>query len=94
LEGPVPTVTLLTKTDCDLCEHAKAVLERLAREIPLRVDVVDVASPIGQRLATEAGMAFPPTVLLDGQPVSYGRLSERKLRRALATAPRPTPPSR
>jgi hypothetical protein len=29
-------------------------------------------------------MAFPPAVLIDGEPFSYGRLSERKLRRDLA----------
>jgi len=28
-------------------------------------------------------MAFPPAVFVDGQPFSYGRLSERKLRRTL-----------
>ncbi|MGH9119880.1 MAG: hypothetical protein ACRD0A_19005 [Acidimicrobiales bacterium] len=35
-------------------------------------------------MAAAAGMAFPPGVLLDGEPFSYGRLSERKLRRELA----------
>lgn len=42
-----------------------------------------VAAP-GRAMAAAAGMAFPPGVLLDGEPFSYGRLSERKLRRELA----------
>ncbi len=76
--------TLLTKADCALCDQAKAVLERLANEGALDVDLVDLHSPEGQELAVSAGMAFPPGLLLDGEPFSYGRLSERKLRRELA----------
>lgn len=89
MDAPRRTVTLLTKSDCALCDHAKEVLERLAGEMPLCLELVDLASPDGERLAADAGMAFPPAVLLDGRPFSYGRLSERKLRRALAA---PAPP--
>lgn len=78
------TVTLLTTSACSKCDHAKEVLTRLSGEFALRVEVVDVGELPGQKLANEAGMAFPPGVLLDGRPFSYGRLSERKLRRALA----------
>lgn len=31
----------------------------------------------------KGGLLFPPGVLIDGEPFSYGRLSERKLRREL-----------
>ena len=78
-------VTLLTKGDCDLCEQAKAVLARISADSPeVVVEVVDLSSETGRELAERSGMAFPPAVLLDGEPFSYGRLSERKLRRALA----------
>lgn len=78
-------VTLLTKGDCDLCEHAKAVLARISADSPdVVVESVDLDSDAGRRLAERSGMAFPPAVLLDGRPFSYGRLSERKLRRAIA----------
>ena len=40
-------------------------------------------TPEGQAVATEAGLQFPPGLLLDGEPFSHGRLSENKLRRAL-----------
>lgn len=81
------TVTLLTKADCDLCEQAKQVLGRLGQEFAVGLEIVDLASERGQALAARSGMAFPPGVLLDGEPFSYGRLSERKLRRALERRP-------
>lgn len=80
-------VTLLTKADCDLCEQAKAVLARVAADTPLDVETLDLATDQGRALAERSGMAFPPGVLLDGEPFSYGRLSERRLRRALAATP-------
>jgi hypothetical protein len=45
----------------------------------------------GRRLAGEAWMVIPPGLLLDGQAFSHGRLSERKLRRALAARPKWAP---
>lgn len=77
-------ITLLTKPDCDLCDHAKVVLARVAADTALDIETVDVGSEHGRELAERSGMAFPPGVLLDGEPFSYGRLSERKLRKALA----------
>jgi thiol-disulfide isomerase/thioredoxin len=77
-------VTLLTQDDCAFCDAAKQVLARVASEYPLHVREVDLATAEGQRLATSAGVLFAPGVLLDGEGFSYGRLSERKLRRALA----------
>lgn len=77
-------ITLLTKPACDLCEHAKDVLARVAADTDIDVETVDVDSEKGRQLAERAGMAFPPGVLVDGEPFSYGRLSERKLRKALA----------
>jgi glutaredoxin len=76
-------VTLLTQTDCTLCEHAKQVLARVAADHPLTVSEIGLHTDEGRRLAAEAGVAFAPGILLDGQPFAYGRLSERKLRRRL-----------
>jgi glutaredoxin len=83
-------VTLLTQPDCSLCEHAKQVLARVAAEHPLQVTEIDLASTAGHELALTARVLFAPGVFLDGEPFSHGRLSERKLRRALA-AQQPTP---
>ncbi len=78
--------TLLTKEACHLCDQAKQTLERLAGEYDLQIEVVSVETPKGQAAATKAGILFPPGLLLDGEPFSYGRLSENKLRRALERA--------
>jgi hypothetical protein len=77
-------VTLLTQGDCAMCEHAKEVLARVGADHPLEVDEVALATPEGQELALRHGVLFAPGVLLDGEAFAYGRLSERKLRRALA----------
>ncbi len=76
-------VTLLTKGDCDLCEQAKTVLARLAQEYPLELSELTLDSEAGRELAGAAAAPFLPVVFLDGKPFSYGRLSERKLRKAL-----------
>lgn len=76
-------ITVLSKPDCHFCEDAKATLVRLAPELDLEVDVVELGSQRGQQLAVNSGLLFPPGILIDGKPFSYGRLSERRLRRAL-----------
>jgi hypothetical protein len=83
-------ITLLTQADCALCEHAKAVLARVGADHPLEVTEIDLASEDGRALAARAGVLFAPGVLVDGRPFGYGRLSERRLRRALSRLPAPT----
>lgn len=83
-------VDLLTQAECASCEDAKEILADLAQEFSLEVRTVDLASPEGRRLAAAGGVLFPPGILLDGWPFSYGRPSAKKLRRELArrAAPR------
>lgn len=76
-------ITLLTTATCELCHQAKSVLERISLDVDIDVEELDVASDRGRALAEQAGMAFPPGVLIDGQAFTYGRLSERKLRKKL-----------
>jgi glutaredoxin len=86
----VTAITLLTQADCSLCEHAKGVLARVGEDHPIEVTEVDLASEHGRALASRAGVLFAPGVLVDGRPFGYGRLSERRLRRALGRlAPEP-----
>ena len=77
-------ITVLSKRDCHLCDHAKATLERIAPELGLEVEVIDLASERGRSLAAGAGIPFPPAILMDGAPFANGRLSEPMLRRELA----------
>jgi hypothetical protein len=77
-------MTLLTQADCAMCEHAKQVLARVGGDHPLEVREIGLATLEGQELALRHGVLFAPGVLLEGESFAYGRLSERKLRRALA----------
>jgi glutaredoxin len=92
-EGPndarsVVAVTVLTQSDCGLCEDAKEVLQRVGHDpqlsVRLSVAEIPLGSEHGRKLAVEAGVLFAPGILLNSQPFSHGRLSERKLRRTLA----------
>ena len=76
-------VLLLTQ-DCACCEQAKDVVRRVSADVPLAVDEVDLSTDLGTALAQEAGVLFAPGVFVDGLFLSHGRLSERKLRKALA----------
>ncbi|MDP9352127.1 MAG: thioredoxin family protein [Chloroflexota bacterium] len=76
-------VVLLTQENCAYCEQAKELLGRLSAEYPLTVTILDLGSTEGQALAARGGVLFPPGVFLDGEPFSYGRPSERQLRREL-----------
>ena len=73
-------VLLLTQENCGFCRQAKEILDRLPVEYGLAVSTLDLDSPEGQVLAERSGMLFPPGIFLDGEPFSYGRPSERKLR--------------
>ena len=77
-------IVVLTKGDCDLCEHAKATLGRLGAEFTLDVREVSLDSDEGAELARDANAPFPPVVFVNREAFSYGRLSERKLRKFLA----------
>jgi hypothetical protein len=89
-------VLLLTQPDCHFCGHAQEVLRRVGQDYPLRVRRVGLDSDLGQTLATRHGVMFAPGVLVEGEFLSYGRLSERLLRRRLnrlrAEPPRATQP--
>ena len=76
-------ILLLTKDQCDFCTQAKGILERLQVEYGFSLSLLDLQSLDGEALALRYGMLFPPGVFLDGEPFSYGRLSERKLRREI-----------
>ncbi|HEY5103632.1 MAG TPA: glutaredoxin family protein [Acidimicrobiales bacterium] len=76
-------ITLLTAPSCRLCDDAKVVLDRVAIDFDLTLELVSLDTPRGQELMTKHQVVFPPGVLVDGEPFSYGRLSERRLRREL-----------
>jgi glutaredoxin len=84
---PAAEVTVLTQPECPLCEHATAVLARVEGDFSLVVRHIALSSAEGRALAERHRVLFAPGVFLDGQLVSYGRLSERRLRRQLTRSP-------
>ena len=76
-------VTLLTQEHCVYCVQAKKLLGRLAADYPIAIFTLDLASSQGRALAEGNGVLFPPGIFLDGEAFSYGRPSEKKLRREL-----------
>lgn len=80
-------VTLLVQPSCSLCDHAKAVLARVAVDHPLTVTEVGLDTEPGRELAERGGVLFAPGIFVDGRPFGFGRLSEKRLRRALAARP-------
>jgi glutaredoxin len=81
---PAPArIALLIQDNCVLCEQAKEVLVRVADDFPLVVEEIDLGSEQGRRLAQRGGVMFAPGVFVDDQMFGFGRLSEKKLRRAL-----------
>ncbi len=76
-------IVVLSQPDCHFCGHAEDVLARVGRDYSLAVRHISLDSEQGQALATGHGVLFAPGILLDGQLLSYGRLSERRLRHYL-----------
>lgn len=81
-------VTVLTKDDCDNCDRAKEILHRLARDLSFTIQCIDIETHQGRELATSNGVMFAPGVLVDGRMSSYGRPSERRLRRDIESSMR------
>lgn len=78
-------LTLVTASDCHLCEHAKHVLDRIAFDVPFSLRTVDVESAEAQSLAARGiPLSFLPALVEDGRLLAYGRLSEKRLRKDLA----------
>lgn len=57
------------------------MLDRLAADYPLSVVSLDFDTTSGQALAQQTGVLFVPAVVINGQAVAEGRISERELRR-------------
>jgi glutaredoxin len=74
-------ITLLSRPGCHLCEAARAVIERVAAELGVPWSERDITqSP--QDL--EQYWEMIPVTLIDGVQHDYWRVSEHRLRAALA----------
>lgn len=79
----MPTVTLITKQGCHLCEDAHAAILAAQRRVPFDLVVRDLASDaeLERLYALEV-----PVVLVDGVKRFFGRVSEAMLVREVTAA--------
>ncbi len=74
------TIRLFSKTDCHLCDEAKALLDGLARREPFKVEVVDVErDPVWRSLLAE----HVPVVDVGGEIRLYWPFTADDVQRAL-----------
>jgi hypothetical protein len=74
-------VTLYGRADCHLCEEMRAVVERVAREIPLLVDEIDVDD---DPALVDAYGADVPVLCVNGRRAFKYRVDPAALRARLA----------
>ncbi len=79
-----PALGLVTTHACHYCEDAYADLLARAVRGEITLQTWTATSSTGQRLLSEHRPSLFPLILLDGEFFSAGRLSVRKLERALA----------
>ncbi len=76
----VPAVTLLSRPGCHLCDDARAVISRVARELGVPWTERDITLSEDD-LRTYGEMI--PVTLIDGVQHDFWRVSEDRLRKAL-----------
>lgn len=80
-----PVVTVVHAPGCHYCDDAERVLADLAVQVPLDVRLVPSTSVAGLQLVAAHRPAMYPLVLVDGEFLSAGRLSPRRLRTVLTS---------
>ena len=78
-------LTLLAVPDCPLSAHSRHVLDALAADGLLAWREISTGTPSSEALERNAPDLLPALFNESGLLLAHGRLSERGLRRALAT---------
>jgi len=68
-------LTLYTRAECPLCHEMRAVVERVARDVPLALELVDVAAAYGDEV---------PVLAINGRKAFTARVDPAALRACLA----------
>jgi glutaredoxin len=76
-------ITIYTKKDCHLCDEAKSVLSKFAREYSFTVAEVDIE---GDTALFEKYRYEIPVVLLDDRKIFKYRIDEKRFHRLLREA--------
>tara|TARA_R110002020_G_scaffold35673_14_gene107503 strand:- start:948 stop:1256 length:309 start_codon:yes stop_codon:yes gene_type:complete len=85
----VPTITVIGKPDCHLCDVAEGVVERVLADLPERVasriEVIESSIADDPDLYAKWWEKIP-VVLIDGQLHAHWRVAPDRLREALLDA--------
>jgi glutaredoxin len=85
----VPRITLLARAGCHLCDDARGVISKVADDLGVAWEERDITqSEADQREYWEK----IPVTFVDGVEHDFWRVSEERLRRALALSPGPRSP--
>ena len=74
-------VRIYSRPGCHLCDDMKAVVETVARTIPLSVEEIDISKD--PALEAEFGLEIP-VLFVAGKKAAKYRVGEEELRRILA----------
>jgi len=74
------TVTLISKTDCHLCEIAKQILLKAQKRLPFELRERKI---VPDDADFESYKEHVPVILIDGEIAFRHRVSERELRERL-----------
>ncbi|MFN7252582.1 MAG: glutaredoxin family protein [Anaerobacillus sp.] len=75
-------VKYYTKENCSLCDKGLLILERVSKEIPLEIEMVDIYQ---DDELLEKYQIMIPVVEINDVEVDFGILSEAKIRAFLAS---------
>jgi glutaredoxin len=76
----VLTVTVYSRPGCHLCDEMKAVVDRVARWVPLTMEIIDISN--NPQLETRYGLEIP-VLLVNGTKAAKHRVTDDDLRRIL-----------
>ena len=74
-------LTIYSRPGCHLCDEMKAVVSAVARQIPLRLDEIDISGD--PALEALYGLEIP-VLLVEGKKAAKYRIAEEELLRVLA----------
>jgi hypothetical protein len=84
MSAPVPPrITLITKPGCHLCDEAREVIERVARDLHMQWVESSILDDPALSVAYSEQI---PVTLVDGQQHDYWGVDEGRLRAALASS--------
>ena len=74
-------VTIYSRPGCHLCDDMKALVEKMARTIPLTLEDIDIFGD--DDLEAQYGLEIP-VLFVEGKRIANGRVREEELRKILA----------